>query len=100
MDWIKDKAVISGDYIEAMNICNLKIFELVGSNFEEIKEAYPLIEYVIERMNAVIALTQQDMLWDADILVRSGLETLVKFGFIAETDRWIDPNCFRSSGTI
>lgn len=83
-DWEKDKPIITGEYFGAMNICNIKLFEIIGARFEEIKEAFPLIEYVIERMNAVIVLTQQDMLWDADIIVRSALETLVKFGLIAE----------------
>lgn len=86
MNWEKDKAIITGEYIAAMNVCNLKLFELIGCNFEKIQESFPLIEYVIERMNAVIVLTQQDMLWDADVLVRSALETLVKFALIAEAE--------------
>jgi hypothetical protein len=86
MDWEKDKAIITGEYFGAMNICNINLFELIGSNFEKIQDSFPLIEYVIERMNAVIALAQQDMLWDADVLVRSALETLVKFALIAEAN--------------
>lgn len=42
MDWIKDKPIITGEYIGAMNVCNIKLFELIGANFEEIKEVlYP-----------------------------------------------------------
>ncbi len=86
LDWSKDKAIITGEYFGAMNLCNIKLFELIGPRFDEISDAFPLIEYVIERMNAVMVLTEQDMLWDADIVVRSALETLVKFAFIAEAD--------------
>jgi hypothetical protein len=37
-------------------------------------------------MNTVTVLTQNDLLWDADIVVRSALETLVKFAFIADAE--------------
>jgi hypothetical protein len=68
-DWEKDKPIITGEYFRAINICNIMLFELIGPQFEKIREAFPLIGYVIERMNAVIVLTQQDILWDADIVI-------------------------------
>lgn len=86
MDWNKDKEIITGEYYLAINTCNIKLFELIGPHFKKMEEVFPLIEYVLERMNAVTVLVQQDLLWDADIVVRSALETLVKFAFIAEEE--------------
>jgi hypothetical protein len=86
LDWSKDKPEITGEYFAAMNTCNIRLFGLIGPNIEQISEAFPLIEYVIERMGAAIELTQLELLWDADILVRSALETMVKFGLIAEAE--------------
>lgn len=85
MNWDEDKIEITGEYFTAINTCNIKLFELIDQNYEVIKDSYPIIEYVIERINAVMVLTQEGLFWDADILVRSALETLVKFVFISET---------------
>jgi len=86
MNWDKDKDMITKAYFTAMDANNSRLFELIRDEYETIREAYPLIEYVSERLGAVVTLTMNEQLWDADIIVRSALETLVKYAFIADAD--------------
>ncbi|MBB5396698.1 DUF5677 domain-containing protein [Mucilaginibacter sp. AK015] len=86
MDWQKDKAIVTGAYFGAIDTCNKKLFEIIKPHGEQLREVFPLIEYIIDRVSAVTVLTQGDLLWDADIIVRSALETLVKFAFIADAE--------------
>jgi hypothetical protein len=86
MDWSKDKDIITKAYFVAIDANNTRLFELIKDNYEKIREAYPLIEYVSERIAAVVTLTMEGQLWDADIIVRSALETLVKYAFIADAE--------------
>jgi hypothetical protein len=86
MDWSKDKDMITKAYFVAMDANNMRLFELIKDHHATIKEAYPLIEYVSERLAAVVTLTMEGQLWDADIIVRSALETLVKYALIADAE--------------
>lgn len=82
MDWKNDKPIITEAYLSAINENNLKFFELLRVNIQDVKEILPLIEFIIERLRNVVNLTIQEELWDAEIILRSGLETFVKLLFI------------------
>lgn len=82
----EDKSTITEFYIELINKNNLEIFKILKLNFEEIKLIFPLIEFIISRLEAVIVLTISDRVWDAEIVLRSAIETLIKFIFISSAE--------------
>lgn len=86
LNWNQDKAVILAAYYTATNASNLELIRIAKENYQKLEKVYPLIEYVLERTNAVAMLIEQDLLWDADIIIRSALETLSKFMFIADSE--------------
>ena len=85
LNWQEDKLIFNHAYYSAINACNIELFRLIEAHYHILDRVYPLIEYVIERVNAVTLLINEETLWDADIIVRSALETLVKFVFIADS---------------
>jgi Family of unknown function (DUF5677) len=82
-----DKKIITERYFEAINICNLKLFEEVKEDFENVKPIYPFVEFIIERLCTVTSLTIQNLVWDAEIVYRCALETFIKFIFITSVDQ-------------
>jgi len=84
LNWQEDKITFTQAYYTAINSCNIELFGLIKENYDALSGVYPMIEYVIERINAVTVLINEEVLWDADIIVRSALETLVKFVFLAD----------------
>lgn len=84
LNWIKDKEVITQVYYTAINANNIELIKIVKDNYSKLERVYPLIEYVIERTNAVSVLIDNDLVWDADIVIRSALETLSKFMLISD----------------
>jgi len=94
-DWNKDKQVITGEYYQAINLCNIELFNLLKQHQDKTKETYPLIEYVLERIEAAIVLTENNLLWDAEIVMRAALETLVKFAFISDAGEMERPQLLK-----
>lgn len=86
MEWNTDKQKINAAYFAAINANNILLFQVIHDHYDKLQEVFPLIEFVLERVDAVTTLIESEQLWDADIIVRSALETLVKFAFIAEAD--------------
>lgn len=81
----EDKQRFTESYFAAININNLELFRILKLHFKEIEQIYPLIEFVIERIETVIALTVDNRIWDAEIILRSAMETLAKLIFITTT---------------
>lgn len=86
MDWNKDKPEITEAYFIAINANNIKLFEIIKANYDLLEKVFPLIEYILERVNAVTTLVKNEQIWDADIIVRSALETLIKFAFLSDSE--------------
>jgi len=86
MNWKIDRELIEGAYFTAINANNIELFKIIDKNYDKLKEVFPFIEYVIERLCAANTLIQAEQVWDADIIIRSTLETFVKYAFIVETD--------------
>lgn len=82
MNWDTDKELINQAYFESINRCNIECFGLIKENFEKFKSIFPLIEFVLERVETMTSLISENRLWDAEIVNRSALESLVKLLFI------------------
>lgn len=83
---IRNKQIITERYFEAINISNLKLFEVIANNQEKCRPIYPLVEFIIERLETVTTLVLQERLWDAEIILRSALEVFIKLMFITSSD--------------
>jgi len=82
MSWNNDKQIITERYFENINVNNIELFGILKEHFDEINQVFPLIKFIISRLETVSVLTTSDRLWDAEIVLRSALETFVKFIFI------------------
>lgn len=82
MNWEIDKQAITKRYFENININNIELFGIIKENLNELYEVFPLIKFIISRLETVSTLTVNNHLWDAEIVLRSALETLIKFVFI------------------
>lgn len=85
MSWKKDKIIISQRYFETININNLELFGIIRENLDELKQVFPIIKFIISRLDTVSVLTTNDRLWDAEIVLRSALETFLKFMYISSS---------------
>lgn len=82
MNWLEDKARLTKKIFLLINANNLELYRILKEKQEEIQPIYPFIGFIIERLGAVTDLTVQGRLWDAEIVLRSAMETIVKFVFI------------------
>lgn len=87
MTWIEDKQRATEAYFTTINLCNLELFRNIKLHFDKVEPILPLIEFIIERFETVTVLTMDDRIWDAEIVLRSGLETFVKLLFITTADK-------------
>jgi len=86
MSWINDKEIITETYFETLNLNNLELFGVIKEHLDEIQPIFPIIKFVISRLETVSTLTTDDRIWDAEIVLRSALETLIKLLFIINAD--------------
>lgn len=86
MSWDRDKIVITQKYFELINLSNLHLYGVMKHHTEEVNSLFPLVEFIISRLETVIHLASANRLWDADIIMRSALETFTKFLFITKAD--------------
>lgn len=82
MNWNKDKEIITQKYFELINLSNLELFGTIKENLDESNRIFPIIKFVLSRLETVTELTFNDKLWDAEIILRSAFETTVKLIFI------------------
>lgn len=87
MNWTEDKIEITEKHFEVININNLELIGMLRDNLDEINPLYPLIEFIITRLETVLTLAIDDRIWDAEIILRSALETFIKFLFITTADK-------------
>lgn len=87
MNWEEDKDKITQRYFQAINENNIQLFGIIKENLSEIQPILPLIEFVISRLESVTTLVLDNRIWDAEIILRSALETFTKFLFITTADK-------------
>ena len=87
MSWEEDKDKITQRYFQAINKNNIELFGIIKDNLTEIKPVLPLIEFVLSRLESVTTLVLDNRIWDAEIVLRSALETFTKFLFITTADK-------------
>lgn len=87
LHWIVDKQKITGVYFEAINKNNLELFRIIKHHFNNVEPVLPLIEFIIDRLETVATLTIDGRIWDAEIILRSAMETFVKYVFITTADK-------------
>lgn len=82
----EDKKKISNAIIEKINLCNIELFAVIKDKLNEIREIYPLVEFVISRLSTVTDLAINEQMWDAEIIYRAALEGAIKLVFITTAD--------------
>ena len=87
MNWSEDKLEITQKYFEVINLNNLELIAILRDHIDEVNPIYPLIEFVISRLETVTTLVIDDRIWDAEIILRSALETFTKFLFITTAEK-------------
>jgi hypothetical protein len=80
--WEHDKQIILEKHFEVINSNNLLLFGTIKDYIVEINPILPLIEFTISRLETVTSLIVDNKLWDAEIILRSALETFIKLLFI------------------
>ncbi len=85
--WNEDKIIITEKYIELLNNSNIRLFEIVKEYLEETQTVFPLAVFIFERIETVIELTSCYRIWDAEIVLRSAMETFIKFMYITTASK-------------
>lgn len=84
MNWKEDKEIIVSTYFDCINRNNKELFSRLDKNKARGKDIYQIVQFITDRLSAVWLLTLNDKVWDADIIDRSVLESLVKLVFIVQ----------------
>lgn len=80
--WEEDKIAIEDKYIELLNSSNILLFGIIKGHLEEVRPVLPIVSFILERIETVIELSRDLKLWDAEIILRSVMETFVKLMYI------------------
>lgn len=86
LPWFNDKKHITEVYFEAININNLELFRIIRLNLNQTQAILPLIIFITDRLETVTTLITNNKIWDSEIILRSAMETLVKFVFITTAE--------------
>ncbi len=87
MNWEEDKETITTQYFGAINKNNTMLYGLIKEHFNPLIRLIPLVDFIISRLETVSTLTLMDRLWDAEIVLRSALETYTKLLFITSSKK-------------
>jgi hypothetical protein len=85
--WEEDKIVIIEKYTELLNSSNILLFGVVKEHLEVTQTVFPIITFILERIETIVELTASNRIWDAEIVLRSVMETFVKFMYIATASK-------------
>lgn len=80
--WEDDKITIEQKYFELLNGSNILLFGIVKDHTEKIRPIFPIVTFILQRLETVIELTSNYKVWDAEIVLRSAMETFVKLVYI------------------
>lgn len=85
--WEEDKTTITKKYTELLNSSNIMLFGIIRNHLEATKMVFPIITFILERIDTVIELVERYKIWDAEIVLRSAIETFTKFMYIATASK-------------
>lgn len=85
--WEEDKTTITKKYTELFNSSNIMLFDIIRNHLEATKMIFPIITFILERIDTVIELAERYKIWDAEIVLRSAIETFTKFMYIATASK-------------
>lgn len=85
--WEEDKTTITKKYTELFNSSNIMLFGIIRNHLEATKMIFPIITFILERIDTVIELAERYKIWDAEIVLRSAIETFTKFMYIATASK-------------
>lgn len=81
--WEEDKSILVSHYCESINTNNLLLFSIIRDHLDEFKQVYPLVEFILCRIETISDLILHNRLWDAEIILRSVIESFVKLSYIS-----------------
>lgn len=84
-DWDTDREIIEDVYVGATNNCIVQLKNIIDNN-PQLSPIYPLVKFTMDRFLSVLTLTVNYMIWDAEIILRSAIESLVKLIFICSAE--------------
>lgn len=87
MSWREDKEIIIDKYSELININHWELFKIIKDHIDDTIPILPLVEFILTRLDTVIDLAEEDKIWDAEIVLRSALETFTKLIFITTAEK-------------
>ena len=85
--WEEDKTTITKKYTELLNSSNIMLFGIIRNHLEATKMVFPIITFILERIDTVIELAERYKIWDAEIVLRSAIETFTKLMYIATASK-------------
>lgn len=85
--WEEDKTTITKKYTELLNSSNIMLLGIIRNHLEATKMIFPIITFILERIDTVIELAERYKMWDAEIVLRSAIETFTKFMYIATASK-------------
>lgn len=102
----KQKIEIQQKAKEIYNLCAIRTFEIIKKHSadnqypEKVRGVLPIYEFILDRLRAVAIMAENNLLWDAEMVVRAISEATVKLLFICltpeserkkvQTEYWID----------
>lgn len=87
LPWLEDKQIITNTHIEAINTNNLELFGQIKPYLKKAEPIFPLIEFIISRLETVVTLAITDRVWDAEIMLRPAMESFIKLLFITTAEK-------------
>jgi hypothetical protein len=81
--WEEDKIAIEEKYYELLNSSNILLFDIAKEHYERVKPIFPIVLFILQRIESVVELTCSFRIWDAEIILRSVMETFVKLMYIS-----------------
>lgn len=90
MSWEDDKITMVSLYYDCINKNNQELFTRLNKHREKADGIYRIVSFIHDRLSAVWFLAMNELLWDADIIDRSALETLIKLTFIVNAPTEIE----------
>lgn len=87
LPWLKDKQIITSTYIETINLNNLELFGQIKPHLKNAGPIFPLIEFIITRLETALTLAIDDRVWDAEIILRPAMESFIKLVFITTAEK-------------
>ncbi len=80
--WEEDKIAIEEKYLELLNGSNILLFGIVKDHLVAAQPIIPIVTFIMQRLETVVELTSSYRIWDAEIVLRSAMETFVKLLYI------------------